>query len=56
MLSWVEFYKPKYFLLENVVGITQFPLYSKQGKKSSGGKQIKMGVVKFILRTLVALG
>lgn len=55
MLSYVEFYKPKYFLLENVVGLLRFPLRCEQvGNSLVGG--IKMGVVKFILRSLVALG
>ncbi|KAI0064526.1 S-adenosyl-L-methionine-dependent methyltransferase [Artomyces pyxidatus] len=55
MLSYVEFYKPSYFLLENVVGLVHFPLKGSQdGKRLVDG--IKMGVVKFILRTLTALG
>ena len=48
MISYVEFYRPLFFLLENVVGMLSFPLEGKGG--------IKMGVVKFILRALISLG
>lgn len=57
MLSYVEFYDPNYFLLENVSGLLFFPLMStsaKDGRTLEGG--IKSGVVKFILRSLIALG
>lgn len=55
MLSYVEFYRPKYFLLENVVGLLCFRLGGKQrGPAVVGG--MSMGVVKFIFRTLIALG
>lgn len=45
MISYVEFYRPSYFLLENVVGFLLHPLGS-----------VKMGVVKFVLRSLTSLG
>lgn len=54
-LSYADFYKPRYFLLENVRGMMQFKL--KQEKidgKWKGG--IQMGVVKFVLRSLTAMG
>lgn len=55
MLSYVEFYHPKYVLLENVTGMLSFPLGGQQaGQAIVGG--IKMGIVKFILRTLTSLG
>ncbi|CCL99992.1 uncharacterized protein FIBRA_02017 [Fibroporia radiculosa] len=55
MLSYVEFYQPLYFLLENVTGLLFYPLNGRQeGRAIVGG--VKMGVVKFILRTLVSLG
>ncbi|GJE87065.1 BAH and Dcm domain-containing protein [Phanerochaete sordida] len=55
MLSYVEFYRPKYFLLENVTGLLILPLKAEQrGQMMVGG--IAMGVVKFIFRTLVSLG
>ncbi|KAI0039551.1 S-adenosyl-L-methionine-dependent methyltransferase [Auriscalpium vulgare] len=55
MMSYVEFYKPKFFLLENVVGLVHFPLQGKQvGRRLVDG--MKQGVVKFILRSLVSLG
>jgi len=55
MLSYLEHYEPRYFLLENVRGLLHHPLLSEKiGRILSGG--IKSGVVKFIMRTLVALG
>ena len=55
MLSYVEFYKPAYFLLENVVGLLNFKLGGEQdGQRIVNG--VKMGVVKFIIRALVCLG
>ncbi|KAL0946534.1 hypothetical protein HGRIS_012742 [Hohenbuehelia grisea] len=55
MLSYVEFYEPDYFLLENVVGLLHFQLLaSKQGNRMVDG--IVMGVVKLVQRTLIALG
>ena len=57
MLSYVEFYEPSYFLLENVVGLLVHPLMSSQAEGRRGLEGgIKMGVVKFIERTLIALG
>ncbi|CAH1766238.1 12051_t:CDS:10, partial [Entrophospora sp. SA101] len=54
-LSYVDFYRPDYFLLENVRGMLSFRLGGEQdGIKIKGG--IKMGVIKFILRSLTALG
>ncbi|TFY70272.1 hypothetical protein EVG20_g2746 [Dentipellis fragilis] len=55
MISYVEFYRPGWFLLENVVGLLLHPLKGQQeGSRIVGG--IKMGVVKFILRSLTSLG
>jgi len=57
MLSYVEFYEPTYFLLENVAGLLDHKLYTKekiQGKEVES--EIKHGMVKFIFRTLLALG
>jgi len=55
MLSYVEHYNPKYFLLENVAGLLDYPLMStNNGRALEGG--VKSGVVKFITRTLIALG
>ncbi|KAF8891199.1 hypothetical protein BD779DRAFT_1513769 [Infundibulicybe gibba] len=57
MLSYAEFYNVDYFLLENVKGLLRYPLMSKtseSGHALEGG--IKSGVVKFIMRTLIALG
>lgn len=58
MLSYVDFYRPKFFMLENVEGILYHPLAATQeggpGSKMEGG--IRMGVVKLILRVLTNLG
>ncbi|PKY44169.1 S-adenosyl-L-methionine-dependent methyltransferase, partial [Rhizophagus irregularis] len=54
-LSYVDFYRPEFFLLENVRGMLSFRLGGKQdGNKILGG--IKMGVIKFIIRSLTAMG
>ncbi|KAI0723866.1 S-adenosyl-L-methionine-dependent methyltransferase [Cerioporus squamosus] len=55
MISYVEFYRPQYFLLENVVGIFSYHL-DRQGRGKHVVKKVRMGVVKFILRALTALG
>ncbi|KAF9437753.1 hypothetical protein BGZ76_011283 [Entomortierella beljakovae] len=54
-MSYVDFYKPQYFLLENVRGMLQFRLgKSKVNNKWEGG--IHMGVIKFVIRCLTAMG
>ncbi|KAI9769140.1 MAG: hypothetical protein M1840_004491 [Geoglossum simile] len=55
-LSYVDFYRPEYFLLENVRGLLVHKLGGQQvgENKQSGG--IQMGTVKFILRALTSLG
>ncbi|KAJ2737065.1 hypothetical protein IW152_000328 [Coemansia sp. BCRC 34962] len=55
-LSYVDFYRPTYFLLENVRGLLSYRLGGVQvgpGKVSGG---IEMGMLKFILRTLTTMG
>ncbi|KAG6814585.1 hypothetical protein H0H92_000114 [Tricholoma furcatifolium] len=57
MLGYVEYYDPQYFLLENVTGLLSYRLMStrsKKGRSLEGG--IEAGMVKFIMRTLIALG
>ncbi|KAF5373890.1 hypothetical protein D9758_000794 [Tetrapyrgos nigripes] len=56
MLSYLEFYEPDYFLLENVVGLLGYSCRATQKSvhKISGG--IEMGMVKLIVRALLALG
>ncbi|KAI9318737.1 S-adenosyl-L-methionine-dependent methyltransferase [Dichotomocladium elegans] len=46
-LSYVDFYKPSYFLLENVRGLVSFKL---------GKEQIESGVLKYIIRCLTSMG
>lgn len=56
-LSYVDHYRPKYFLLENVRGLLQHRLGSTQKKVGFGVKGgIQQGSVKFILRALTSLG
>lgn len=55
-LSFVELYRPRMFLLENVVGLLSYSLggWQESVHKVSGG--IRQGVLKFIVRTLLELG
>jgi DNA (cytosine-5)-methyltransferase 1 len=55
MLSYVEFYQPTHFQLENVLGLLQYPLNGRQAEHSVVDG-IKMGVLKFIKRSLITLG
>jgi DNA (cytosine-5)-methyltransferase 1 len=55
MLSYVEFYRPKFFLLENVLGLLIHKLQvNKEGPQE--GNVVAHGIIKFILRTLTSLG
>ncbi|KAI9511110.1 S-adenosyl-L-methionine-dependent methyltransferase [Russula earlei] len=54
MLSYVEFYRPKYFLLENVLGFLNHKLRINEGPQE--GNLVAHGVVKFLLRALTSLG
>ncbi len=55
MLSYVDFYRPKFFLLENVDGLFDFNSNAEQnGNRTVGG--YKMGAVKFILSAMISLG
>ncbi|KAI0362522.1 S-adenosyl-L-methionine-dependent methyltransferase [Trametes cingulata] len=53
MTSYVEFYRPIYFLLENVYGMLSYPVKKKD---HHGDQGIQMGVVKFIMVSLITLG
>ncbi|KAF9200850.1 hypothetical protein BGZ49_008924 [Haplosporangium sp. Z 27] len=54
-MSYVDIYRPQYFLLENVRGMLSFRLGKvKINNKWEGG--IQMGVVKFVVRCLTAMG
>jgi len=58
MLSYVEHYEPSYFLLENVAGFLDHK-FRKLGIISKGQvaeTAIQYGMVKLVLRTLIALG
>jgi len=54
MLSYVEHYRPSYFLLENVDGMTDFKF--SEDLPGAKGEVIKWGMIKYILRVLIALG
>lgn len=55
MLSYAEFYKPKFFLLENVLGLLNHKLQvNKPGPQE--GEMVANGIIKFILRALTSLG
>ncbi|KAI9459440.1 S-adenosyl-L-methionine-dependent methyltransferase [Lactarius psammicola] len=55
MLSFAEFYKPKFFLLENVLGLLNHKLQiNKPGPQE--GEIVANGIIKFILRALTSLG
>lgn len=58
MLSYVEHYEPDYFLLENVAGILDHRLFDRRTNNAGVTEdcEIQSGMVKFILRTLIALG
>ena len=57
MISYVEFYRPLFFLLENVEGILSYSLEERNELEQVQLKKgVKMGVVKFIMRALTALG
>ncbi|KAG2020168.1 hypothetical protein CC2G_005536 [Coprinopsis cinerea AmutBmut pab1-1] len=54
MLSYAEHYDPTYFLLENVTGLLDFKL--RDHRLGSNGEIIERGMLKFIVRALIALG
>lgn len=56
LLSYVDHYQPKYFLLENVRGLLNHRLGSNQKTKSTVTGGIEQGSVKFILRALTSMG
>jgi hypothetical protein len=58
MLSYVEHYQPNYFLLENVAGFLEHNIHSSPTTNSGEviHCSIKFGMVKFVTRTLIALG
>ncbi|KAI8913753.1 hypothetical protein DFJ77DRAFT_46145 [Powellomyces hirtus] len=54
-LSYVDFYRPTYFLLENVRGLVDFRLGGVQDGRHKIKGGIEQGVVKLILKTLHAM-
>ncbi|KAI9736586.1 MAG: hypothetical protein M1818_006097 [Claussenomyces sp. TS43310] len=56
LLSYVDHYRPHYFLLENVPGLLKHRLGSTQIDKHNTRGGIAMGSAKFILRALTSIG
>lgn len=60
MLSYVDFYRPRFVLMENVKGLLQH--HSKIFSDGKGGdivdavEEVKLSIVKFIIRTLLDIG
>ncbi|EJD02256.1 S-adenosyl-L-methionine-dependent methyltransferase, partial [Fomitiporia mediterranea MF3/22] len=55
VLSYVEFYSPKYVCIENVTGLLYYRLKGRQeGRRIVGG--IESGMVKFVMRAFTSLG
>ncbi|KIY73204.1 S-adenosyl-L-methionine-dependent methyltransferase [Cylindrobasidium torrendii FP15055 ss-10] len=56
LLSYVEFFKPKYFIIENVAGLLDFPLMGMLGANGRVEGGLALGFVKLIYQTALALG
>ncbi|EJD53197.1 S-adenosyl-L-methionine-dependent methyltransferase [Auricularia subglabra TFB-10046 SS5] len=56
MLSWVDVYRPTYFLLENVGGMLSIKLRLELAEKDHPAVDVEFGTVKLIVRVLAALG
>ncbi|KAI9640608.1 hypothetical protein NHQ30_010907 [Ciborinia camelliae] len=55
-LSYVDFYRPKYFLLENVMGLVHHKLDCTDVPDMNAEDRLLKGAVKFIFRVLTSLG
>lgn len=55
MISYVDFYRPKFFLLENVLGILEWRgnMVTANGRTNGG---VEMGALKFVIRSMTSLG
>ena len=53
LLSYIDFFKPTYVILENVANILQWKLHNPVDTAMEG---IPMGGVRFLMSALVALG
>jgi hypothetical protein len=56
VLSWVDHIKPKYCLFENVPGFLGYKLNAQQNGKHALRGGIENGGIKFLVRSLTALG
>ena len=54
-LSYVDFYRPSYFLLENVRGILSHKLLDKQDRGEDEPRSVSQGMVKMICRALTGM-
>lgn len=55
MISYVDFYRPKFFLLENVLGMFDWRGHTALAGDDYDG-EIMMAAVKFITRAMIGLG
>ena len=55
-LSWVDHLKPKYCLFENVQGFLDYRLNAQQDGRYTTQGGVERGGIKFLVRTLTALG
>lgn len=55
MISYVDFYRPKFFLLENVLGMFDWRGHTALADDDYDG-EIMMAAVKFITRAMIGLG
>ena len=56
LLSWVDHFKPKVVLIENAMEFLGYKLSSRQGGRLTLRGGIEYGGLKFLVRTLTALG
>ena len=56
VLSWIDYIRPKFILFENVQGFLGHRLNAEQDGKYAVRGGIESGGLKFLVRTLTALG
>ena len=56
MLSYVEYYRPKFSILENVVGLISHKVEGADFGNHAGNSEIMWAMPKFIMRAYIALG
>lgn len=56
MLSYVEYYRPQYSILENVVGLISHKVPGDRYGNHIGDMDIEWAMPKWIMRAFIALG